>query len=38
MTRDLVFKLTATHTAYLSNVPNTNSNNNTVMIGVRWQR
>ncbi len=38
VTRDLLVKLTATHNAYASNVPNSDSSGNTVLLGVRLQR
>ena len=38
VTRDLVFKVTAAHTAYATNQPGQNNTNNSVLIGVRLQR
>jgi hypothetical protein len=38
ITRDIVFKVTATHSAYVSNEPGQNSTNNMVMVGVKLQR
>jgi hypothetical protein len=38
LTRDIVFKVSATHSAYVSNVANQISDNNVVLLGVRLQR
>ena len=38
ITRDILVKLTATHTAYTSNIEGQNSTNNMLMLGVRLQR
>ena len=38
VTRDLVVKLTAAHTNYSQNILGQDSSNNTVLLGVRWQR